>query len=851
MRSLFLLAALSPLFLGIPAPSQLPPPPVPASFPASAYFLPAANDLPRISQETVVSKPFSVLGPRGCILGQGDGSFETWIFPWKIFSGMTITAQMQDYAVPIPVNDHAAEIEVQPHGTTITYSHANFTIRQIMFAPKRGPENVGALAFFQIQAVRPMTLTFSFHPVMQRMWPAESPDVPSPEWVANGAGSGFYILHLNEPSHAAGLAIPGATSGILAPYQERASERPLQFVLHFDPKTDRDKLFPLLLTFANSAQNTTKTAMAQSLMALNASAPQLFQDNETYYRHLLDTHTSIETPDSKLNQAFTWAVAAIDQLKVKTTPDLKEEALTAGFVGSGDAARPGFGWFFGRDALWTLYAVNSYGDFTTLHDEIEFLLKRQSPEGKVMHEWSQTANLVDWAATPYEYASADATELLPMVMSDYLNISGDKAFIAAHWDQLLRAWQFETAHTSRDGIYNNSQGSGWVESWIPSMPHQEIYMAALDQQASTAFAKLAGATGHSDLAQQAAARAAAIAKTIEAEYYVPGQQFYAFSHNEDGSTDNTATIFPSVAWWDGTYSLDRSQPMLGRWASSEFSTDWGTRLLSDQTSFYDPISYHQGSVWPLFTGWVSVAEYRAGHPLSGYAHLMQNADLTWAGDPGSVTELLSGQFYQVLGRSTAHQLWSSAMVISPILRGLFGIQWNAPEHTLSITPHLPADWNEATIRRLPIGNEQVDLTLRREGTSLLCTASGAGAKGLHLTSNTIGTEMKNGTLRIPLPPVEVFVASGLPSFGAETHQMKVLDEQSSAHSLNLVLAAPSGSTHTISVRANDARAHITIEGGTLTPVHNGTAEITVPFPPADSRAVPSPPYVNKTVTLRW
>ncbi len=166
---------------------------------------------------------------------------------------------------------------------------------------------------------------------------------------------------------------------------------------------------------------------------------------------------------------------------------------------------------------------------------------------------------------------------------------------------------------------------------------------------------------------------------IEQEYYLPQDKFYAFSRNDDGSTDNTATIFPAVAWWDGTFGLNRAEPMLQRWASSEFSTDWGTRLLSERTSFYDPISYHQGSVWPLFTGWASVAEYRAGHPLSGYAHLMQNADLTWAQDLGSVTELLSGQFYQVLGRSTAHQLWSSAMVISPTLRGLFGLEWNAAE----------------------------------------------------------------------------------------------------------------------------------------------------------------------------
>ncbi len=130
--------------------------------------------------------------------------------------------------------------------------------------------------------------------------------------------------------------------------------------------------------------------------------------------------------------------------------------------------------------------------------------------------------------------------------------------------------------------------------------------------------------------------------------------------------------------------------MFSRWASPEFSADWGTRDISNQTSFYDPISYHQGSIWPLFTGWVSLAEYRAGRPLSGYAHLMQNANLTWAQDLGAVTELLSGDLFQALGRSSSHQMWSSAMVISPLVRGLLGLDWDALNRTLIVRPQLPA-----------------------------------------------------------------------------------------------------------------------------------------------------------------
>ena len=809
--------------------------------PASA-FPAATRQLPILHGQAIPQLPFSVVGPRGAILGQQDGTCEVWLFPWKVLSGMRLTVNMQDYPVPIDVNLHAADIDVEPDRTTITYSHANFTIRQIMLAPKTPADAPGALIFYEFQAIRPMTVTFSFEPVMQRMWPAASPDRPSPEWVSNSGGSGFYTLHLNFPQPAAALELPGAEPGILPPYQERANDWPLQFVLHFDPARDKGKLYPMLFAFANSANAATTAALRRSLDELEAQAPAIRSQNLEYYRRFLARSTSIETPDARLNAAFSWAEVAIDQLKVESPPGGPDEALTAGFVGSGDAARPGFGWFFGRDALWSLYAVSSYGDFTTVKQELRFLIAHQRADGKIMHEWSQTAGLVDWAALPYEWASSDATPLLLMAAADYLRISGDRAFIASIWPSLQKAWSFETTHDADgDGIYDNAQGSGWVESWIPAMPRQEIYLAALDEQASLAAAALAGSAGHADVAGHASERARRIATTIESEYALPNGQGYAFSWNGPRQRDATATIFPAVAWWDGTWRLAHADPMMEQWAGSHFSTDWGVRILSDQTRFYDPISYHQGSVWPLFTGWVSVAEYRAGHSLSGYAHLMQNANLTWAQDLGDVTELLSGKFYQVLGRSTAHQLWSSAMVISPVLRGLFGIEWNTPENTLVVTPHLPAAWDGAAIRRLPFGDKTLDLSFQRQRGELIVRASDPGVR---LASRAPGALLKKGELHIPLPPVEIGIEEHLPEFGAETHQLKVLAETYGAHSVTLRLSAPGDTEQTLTVRENGAVANLAAANAELGDARNALRPLHVEFPAGGG-------YLEKTVTVTW
>jgi len=795
----------------------------------------------KIVRNAVPSHPFSVVGPRGAILGHQDGVFEAWIFPWKIFSNLRVTAYMQNYAVPIDVNDQAALVEVRPDHTTITFAHANFTVREVLFAPHNAPDGSGALAFFQIEAVRPMTLTVQFTPEMKRMWPASSDDYSSAEWV-KGTDRAFYVIHQSFPDHAAAIEMPGAEPGILPPYQERAKTYPAQFILHFDPAHDSDRLYPLILTMADTVADSTTGALATKLATLEHSVRPLYEENATYFGNFLNDRVALETPDKEFNDAFAWAEVSIDQLKVQTTPGHQETALVAGFDVSGDSARPGFGWFFGRDSLWTLYAVNAYGDFQLTRDQLEFLLRRQSPEGQIIHEWSQTASIVDWKSLPYQFASSDATPLLLMAANDYLKISGDTAFLNANWEGLEKAWKFERSHDSDgDGIYENIAGSGWVESWPPGMPHQEIYLAALDQQASTAFANLSQATGHTQLADDARKIAAHIASQIEKEYFLPHASFYAFSRNVDGSLDSSPTIYPAVAAWDGTFNLSRSGSMLNRWASQEFSTDWGTRDLSPSVSFYDPISYHQGSVWPLFTGWVSLSEYRNGRSLSGYAHLMQNADLTWAQDLGAVTELLSGEFFRWFGRSTSHQLWSSAMVVTPVLRGLFGLEWNAAENTLTVTPNLPATWDKAKIREVPLGSSHVALEFHRNGGILHVQLSGATSKGIELRSLTPGAKLVNAELQIPLPAVEVGIPHGLPNPGAVTAQMKVLDQEASSRSLRLQLSAPANSRQTLFLRINDPKIKLKIEGAEIAA---GSNQLAIEFPAGAG-------YVEKTVTASW
>lgn len=785
----------------------------------------------RITQAVRTGEPFTVAGPHGVLVGQQQGEFEAWLLPVKLLSHWSIEANVQGYPVPLDLNSMARVLDVRPDRTTITYSHIALTLRQVMFAPEDAPAGTGAVAWFEVDTLRPVDLVFRFTPEMRRMWPALNSGPPDPEWVPQGS-SGYYVLHTAYPDFSGAVAIPGATSGIMAPYQERPQEHPLEFHLHVDPAMGRRVVYPLLMAVGRTIESASPASLGATLAKLNAELPQLYAKHAADVRDREKMLTQIDTPDVHLNQAFAWAETSIEQLRA-TAPD-GEQALVAGYYASGDSARPGFGWFFGRDALYTLYAVNGFGDFALTREELEFLLKRQRADGKMMHEYSQTAGELDWSQFPYEYAAADATPLFLLAMADYVNASGDQAFLRTHWDAVQRAWQFETTHDGNgDGIYDNSQGTGWVESWPPGMPKQEIYMALLDQQASHAMSDLARIAGDAALSESAQARARKMRATLEHEYYEAKTGDYAFSDNA-GAVDATRTIYPALAWWSDASGLEHPDATLRAIASHDLDTDWGARDVAASDPLYDGMSYHQGSVWPLFTGWGALAEYRGGHPLGGYQLLMQNVNLTWAQDPGAVTELLSGDFFEPFGRSTSHQLWSSAMVVTPLLRGLFGIELDAPRHGLRVEPRLPASWDHATVTAVRVGDSVVDLLYRREGTSMTVQLRQASGPAIHLLN--AGAD---GLVHQPLPPVAVELAHELPLRGSRTAQPKILSEHVTARSDDLELEGIAGTTATLPLVRLDPHAALKVTGASLE--HD---ELVVTFPAGEG-------YTPQHINLTW
>jgi glycogen debranching enzyme len=681
-----------------------------------------------LERQTRLGAFFDVAGRRSAVFGYENRALEAWVYPLKILDDFNLSFNLQGYPLDIHGPEVAAHITVRPEATIFTYSHAAFTVRQIIFAPIEEP---GIIMLLDVQSVLPLTVTGSFRPRLGLMWPAGlmtgylSWDEKARVYTASEETGRFVGM----------IGSPVARDVSLMPYQEEPRDVPVRFVIEPAPEAMKSHFIPIVIAGGVDGRDKVK-ATYDNLLGF---AQSLYEKNVVYYERLANETVRIDTPDERLDTAFDWAKIGVDK-GIATNPSLGT-GLLAGFRTSGESERPGFAWFFGRDALWTALAITSYGDFSSARTALDFLMKYQREDGKIPHEISQSAAFIPWFKDyPYPWASADATPLYIIAHADYWRASGDIEFIKKNWDSLMRAYRFSSA-TDTDGnglIENTGFGHGWVEGGALYPPHEEIYMQGLWIEALRGIAELADQVNDAKLAaetRRAAERARAATENI---YWLPQKGFYAFATNRPPATPRLAepgpnrdrrqarmdalsrvrlidedTVLPAVPLWWRVLEDERAQSEIDHIGSGAMATDWGARIISNRSMLYDPLSYHYGSVWPLFTGWAAMGAYRYGRPHVGYQALMANVLLTYDGALGYVTELLSGDFNAPFGRSSHHQVWSEAMVITPALRGLLGIEASAGGNGLSFAPQLPANWDRISARNVAAGDARYDMSFER------------------------------------------------------------------------------------------------------------------------------------------
>jgi glycogen debranching enzyme len=413
----------------------------------------------------------------------------------------------------------------------------------------------------------------------------------------------------------------------------------------------------------------------------------------------------LRCPEESVNRAFEWAKVRLDGFLVDT-PGVGR-SLVAGYAASRPGwgeGRPGYAWYFGRDACWTAMALLALGDAADSRLVLRFLGGSQDVTGKVIHELT-TSGLA-------HYDAADATPLYLLLAGRYAAWTGDVAFLAERWSEIERAYRFcLSSDRDGDGLIENSRvGHGWIEMGPLSGAHVTLYLASVWAAALAAIEPVARALGHAALADELAERASRAKAKIARAFLTP--EGYALGLLPDGAPQRKRTALTAVALLLGAVEPETAVEWYAAVASSAYSTPWGVRLIAREDPLYSPRGYHTGAVWPLYTGWTSLAEYAGHRSEAGFAHLMANARLPFARGQGMFDEVLDGDTGAAAG-VCSDQAWSAAMLVAPLIEGMLGARPDAIANRLVLAPHLPASWEDCEWRGLHVGQTTLDVRVRR------------------------------------------------------------------------------------------------------------------------------------------
>jgi glycogen debranching enzyme len=782
-----------------------------------------------------------VVGPRSAWLGLETGEAELWVHPLKLASGFSLSFRIPEYVEPLRGADVARTVEVRPEATTITYSHATFTVREHLLAPLDRP---ALLVLLEVDTYRPFEIVVSFRTVLQYAWPGGL----GGQYAFWSAEHRAFVLSESLRARNAFVGSPWATSGSSHP-AHALPEAPSTFTIPIDPARAAREMVPIAI----AAGTGPRADAAAAYRTVLSSAREIYEKRRRHADAVRKDGLQIDTPDDRLDLALEWAKGNLDEQTV-CNPDLGC-GLVAGWGPSGDGARPGFGWFFGGDAAINSLAMAATGQWKPAADGLRFLAKYQRADGKIPHEISQAAGVVPWFEKyPYAYAHADTTPLWLLALWRHWRAAGDAALLRELWPAAKRAWAWCLPNdTDGDGIIENTTaGLGAIEvGAIGDDIHQDVYLAAVWTRAALAMAEMAEASGERDLAAQARAIEARARASIESRYWIEKDGHHAFGILRSGATNDTLTAWPATAAAFGLFAPAHAQRTLQALSGHDLTADWGARLLTTASPLYDPTHYNMGGVWPFVTGFLALGHYQYERPWAGYPLVDALARMAFDWARGRHPELLSGAYYRPLDTAVPQQFFATSMLVCPIAYGLLGWEPDAPTGRARLAPQLPPQWPRVRVRGLPVGAARLDAAIEQEPgrLSLRVEARGGalrldvrpplppGARDVSATVDGARAAWTGG-LQIALAEaprvVELRWRGGLvvePPLGGldpgqADHGLRVLDFAPEAGGWRLQLEGPAGSSSVVRLHGETP---VSADGATLR-ARGRVTEATVSFP---------------------
>jgi glycogen debranching enzyme len=412
------------------------------------------------------------------------------------------------------------------------------------------------------------------------------------------------------------------------------------------------------------------------------------------------------------------------------------------------AGIPWFNTVFGRDGiitamflLWTDPFV-ARGVLRTLAatQATDFDPRSDAQPGKILHErrHSEMSNLGEVPFRRY-YGTVDATPLFVMLAGMYFERTGDLETLSGLWPNIEAAlrWIDEYGDYDKDGFieyYRETESGlvnqGWKDSW-DSVFHADGTLAegpiALCEvqgyvfAAKSSIALVAAKLGLQSLAQQLSREAEVLRERFEEAFWCSDIGTYALALDGAKRPCRVRSSNAGHALFTGIAGPQRARRTADTLMGREAFSGWGIRTIAQGEARYNPMSYHNGSVWPHDNALIGLGFARYGFKADAARILQGLFSAATHQEARRLPELFCGFLRRPNGAPTAYpvacspQAWSAAAYIG-LISACIGLEMIHERDQVQLrNPILPDFVDEVVLRNLSLGESRLDLRLHRYG----------------------------------------------------------------------------------------------------------------------------------------